>query len=107
MNPYRKALAKHYCPVCNQRVRRVRQPWGERMLRELIAYPVIGILGLLIGGGLENAGWAEGRWAYIFGILVVFLIAFPLIDYLTFFYCEKCDTKRPFSQLVSHGWFFA
>ena len=107
MNPYRKVFAKHYCPVCDQKVRRVREPWGERMLREFLAYPVIGVLGLFIGGGLENAGWAEGRWAYIFGLLIALLIAFPLIDYFSRFSCERCNVEHPFSQLVSRGWFFA
>jgi len=107
MNQYRKALAKHYCPVCGQRVRRVREPLGEAVLRQLLAYPIIGIFGLFIGGGLERAGWAEGRWAYILGVSAILLFAYPFIEQLTRFCCEKCDTKLSFSQVTSRGWIFA
>lgn len=107
MNQYRKALAKHYCPVCGQRVRRVREPFAEAMLRQILAYPIVGLLGLFIGGALANAGWVEGRWAYILGVLTVLLFAYPFIEQFTRFYCDKCESIHSFSQVTSLSWIFA
>lgn len=85
----------------------MREPFGETLLRQIIAYPIVGLFGLFIGGGLEKAGWAEGRWAYILGILTILMFAYPFIEQFTRFYCKKCETNLSFSQVVSRSWFFA
>lgn len=107
MNPYRKALAKHYCPACDHRLRRVREPWGEDMLRTILVYPVVVFVGLVLGGAIAKLGWAEGRGAYVLGLTVVALLAFPLTDRFSRFFCDRCAAERSYAEVVSRGWLFA
>jgi hypothetical protein len=107
MNPYRKALAKHYCPVCDSRLRRLREPWGEDMLRTLLVYPVVAFAGLVIGGAISKLGWIEGRGAYVLGLVFVALVAFPLADRFSRYHCDQCEAERPYGEAVSRGWLFA
>lgn len=107
MNLYRKALAKHYCPACDHRLRRVREPWAEEILRTILVYPVVVFVGLILGGGIEGLGWAEGRLAYFLGLTVVALVALPLADRFSRFFCDQCDAERTYAEVVSRGWLFA
>lgn len=105
MNPYRQALARHYCPACDQRLRRLREPWGEDLLRTILVYPVVAFIGVVLGGALAKLGWAEGRMAYSVGVLAVALFAFPLADRFSRYFCDRCNAERAHGEVVSRGWF--
>lgn len=107
MNPYRKALARHHCPACDTPLRRVRELWTEEALRKMLVFPAVAFVGLVIGGAIAKLGWADGRAAYALGVLLVALVACPLVDRFSRFFCDRCNVERSYSEVVSRGWIFA
>ncbi|MCU0952782.1 MAG: hypothetical protein MUC68_17510 [Burkholderiaceae bacterium] len=104
MNPYRRLLARHYCPVCNVPVVRVRPSTVEGVLRELLAAPIVLFVGLLGAGVMERLGWLNAHASYVLAVLAAAMVAAPLLHRFAMYRCDVCLTCHKADAVVSRGW---
>jgi hypothetical protein len=107
MNLYRKAFAKHYCPSCRARARRIREPLLEAVLRELLLILPLGFGAVLLGSAVAKTGLATGYEALAAGSIVVGLAIHPFVERFSRFRCVSCGKESAFSEVVSRGWSLA
>jgi len=107
MNLYRKAFAKHYCPSCGARVRRIREPLLEAVLREIVLFLPIVFGALLLGSVVAKLGFASGYEALAFGCILVGLAIYPFLEQLSRYRCTACGKESSFREVVSRGWSLA
>jgi hypothetical protein len=104
MNPWRKALAQHYCPVCDVRLARRHATFTERLALE--AGLVVGAcaLALVLGGTLDRLGLVTGPLAWVTALALLALAGFPIVHIFDRFHCRPCDREFRYGEVRSRGW---
>lgn len=100
---YRKVFAKHYCPVCGNRVCRVRLSWLEALLREVLLFVPLAFVAIVLGGLLAEAGWLAAYTALGAGFVLAALAIYPLVEQHSLFRCSVCNKDIRFTEAVSRG----
>ena len=101
---YRKVFARHYCHVCGDAVTRVRQPWLEALLREMLLFVPVLFMAIVVGGIFVSLGLLAGSAALVAGVALAALVLYPLVEQYSTFRCAACAKDIKFSETVSRGW---
>lgn len=104
MNPWRKAFAKHYCPVCGARLLRLSATFSQRIMLEAGLTIGIGLLALVLGGALDRLGLVTGPFAWVTALAVVASLAYPVVHLRDRFHCRPCARDVSYEETKSSGW---
>jgi predicted RNA-binding Zn-ribbon protein involved in translation (DUF1610 family) len=104
VNLYRKAFARHYCPTCGARARRIREPFVEWLLREALLFVPLAFGVVVLGGLVAKLGAASGYEALAVGCVLAGLAAYPVVEQYSQFRCSSCGKVSAFGEVVSRGW---
>ncbi|HTN48047.1 MAG TPA: hypothetical protein VMK32_01300 [Burkholderiaceae bacterium] len=104
MNPWRKALAKHYCPTCGERLVRVSATYSQRIVLETGLSIGVGLLVLALGSAFDRLGLVSGPLAWVAALAIVACLAFPLVHIFDRFHCRPCARDFSYSEVMSRGW---
>ena len=106
MNPWRRSLARHYCPACGKRARRVHAPFLDGMAREIAGFAVFGFLAVVLGGSLQRFGVEPGRPSWVIALIVIGVLFYPVADLFVRYQCSGCSRRYSIGALRSEGWIF-
>jgi len=104
MNPWRKALAQHYCPVCNVRLARMHATFTERLALESGLVIGAGALVLVLGITLDQLGLVTGPLAWVTALALLAPVGFPIVHIFDRFHCRPCDREFGYAEVRSRGW---
>ena len=106
MNPWRRSLAKHYCPACGMRAKRLRMPFWEGMVWEVVTCVVLGFLALVLAGSLQRLAGVASGVAWTVSLVLLGIAFFPVVDRIARYQCSGCSKRYSVDELRSEGWFF-
>jgi len=101
MNPWRRSLAKHYCPACGMGARRLRMPFWEGMVREVVPYFGLGFFALVLAGSLQRLAGVSGAAAWTASLVVLGPALFPVADRIARYECSGCSRRYSVDELRS------
>jgi len=103
MNLIRESFAKHYCPRCDSRARRVRSSFGEYLLQYSVFVLLYVPAYLVIGFFVESFGGSE-----VLAWLLASLVAWTPVNLFYFrssaFCCRSCGYVAQSSEVKNRGW---
>jgi DNA-directed RNA polymerase subunit RPC12/RpoP len=102
VNPWRKAFARHHCPACGTRVRRVSATLSERLGLELALLAGFALAAWALSRLLAWSGLGEGE-AWALAIVALALVAYPLPHRLRRYRCLPCGREYRWGEVKSEG----
>lgn len=105
MDPWRRSLAKHYCRACGMRAKRLRMPFWEGMVWEVVTHVVLGFFALVLAGSLQGRAGVSSGAAWMVSLIVLGLFLFPVADRIARYRCSGCSRRYSVDEMRSEGSF--
>ncbi|MET1082807.1 MAG: hypothetical protein ABWY12_07115 [Burkholderiales bacterium] len=106
MNPWRRSLARHYCPACGKEAMRVRAPFFDGMAREMQDSFSSAFLAVVLAGSLQRFGVEPGGLSWVVALAVTGMLFYPVADLFVRHKCSGCSHRYAIGDLRSEGWIF-
>jgi uncharacterized membrane protein YccC len=88
------------------RAKRLRMPFWESMVWEVVTYVVLGFFALVLAGSLQRLAGISGGAAWTVSLVMLGLAFFPVADRIARYQCSGCSRRYSVDELRSEGWFF-